>query len=528
MSLDTSYRSPAQKLLKWFKESRDNWKTKYQELKKNVKQLENRIRFLESSKNKWKKEAIELRAALKKKSIDTNTPEMTTTGGKSKAKKEELMIVGNNNTVAGHTYSVEVILLLLQLVLSASISLRGSERVLTVVNDSIGQPLKSIPSWFSVRFWLLRIGYYKLMRPKMIAEDWCWILDHTIQLGRTKCLLILGIRLCDLPANGQCLSYCDLEPIDLFPVESSTGEIVFTQLEETTEKTGVPRVILSDYGSDLKLGITSFIQKHHNTVHVYDIKHKTATLLKSILEKDVDWDNFKSLAAKTKNQLQQTVLSHLKAPNQRNKARYMNIGKLVKWGNETLQLIEKGEFNSEVELEKSIKLEWLKDYKAKLAVWDEYMNAIILTEQFVRQEGITKDIHQKLEIEFKDNMPEIHDETTHFIKDEMINFLKTQGESLKTNERLPGSSEIIESVFGKQKYLEKEYSKGGFGHLILAIGAIVSTTTAEVVKKALETVPVKAVKKWCKEKLGDTTQSKRKEAYSSLKKEEKQDQLCQA
>ena len=159
-------------------------------------------------------------------------------------------------------------------------------------------------------------------------------------------------------------------------------------------------------------------------------------------------------------------------------------------------------------------------------MWGEYMKAITLTEQLVRKEGITKEIPQKLEIEFKDNMPAIGCETTNSIKNEMIDFLKTQSESLNTNERLPGSSEIIESVFGKQKYLEKEYSKGGFGHLILAIGAIVSTTTADVVKQALETVPVKAVKKWCKEKLGDTTQSKRKEAYSSIKKEEKQDQLC--
>ena len=160
-----------------------------------------------------------------------------------------------------------------------------------------------------------------------------------------------------------------------------------------------------------------------------------------------------------------TYLSHLKAPTQRNKARYMNIGKLVKWGNETLELIEKGKFNSEDECEKSLKLEWLKDYKAQLAMWGEYMNAITLTEQFVRKEGITKDIHQKLETEFKNNMPAICCETTNFIKNEMIDFLKISGESLNINERLPGSSEIIESVFGKQKYLEKEYSKGGFGHL---------------------------------------------------------------
>jgi len=80
MLLDTLYKSPTHKLLKWFKESRDNWKTKYQELKKNFKQLENRIRFLESSKNRWKKEAIELRAILKKnkkKSKSLKLPELT-------------------------------------------------------------------------------------------------------------------------------------------------------------------------------------------------------------------------------------------------------------------------------------------------------------------------------------------------------------------------------------------------------------------------------------------------------------------
>jgi len=112
------------------------------------------------------------------------------------------------------------------------------------------------------------------MRPKIIAEDWCWILDHTIQLGRTKCLLILGIRLCDLPISGQCLRYSDLEPIDLIPVETSTGEIVFTQLEETIAKTGVPKVILSDYGSDLKSGITSFIQKHPHTTYISPLSNR--------------------------------------------------------------------------------------------------------------------------------------------------------------------------------------------------------------------------------------------------------------
>jgi len=38
-------------------------------------------------------------------------------------------------------------------------------------------------------------SYYKLIRPKPKAHDWVWIVDHTVQLGAEKCLLILGVRL---------------------------------------------------------------------------------------------------------------------------------------------------------------------------------------------------------------------------------------------------------------------------------------------------------------------------------------------
>ena len=43
------------------------------------------------------------------------------------------------------------------------------------------------------------------MRAKQIADDWCWILDHVIQLGQTKCLPILGIRLSKLPKNRELI-----------------------------------------------------------------------------------------------------------------------------------------------------------------------------------------------------------------------------------------------------------------------------------------------------------------------------------
>jgi hypothetical protein len=103
-----------------------------------------------------------------------------------------------------------------------------------------------------------------------------------------------------------------------FPSESN-GEIVWQQLEETAEKTGIPREIIGDQGSDLASGIKKFCQNHPETCYIYDIKHKTAAVLKHELENDEKWLEFTKLAAKTKTQVQQTSLASLSPPNQRTK-----------------------------------------------------------------------------------------------------------------------------------------------------------------------------------------------------------------
>lgn len=45
-----AYKSPLRKLVRFFEKSRNQWKAKCREAKKIVKRLENRVRFLETSK----------------------------------------------------------------------------------------------------------------------------------------------------------------------------------------------------------------------------------------------------------------------------------------------------------------------------------------------------------------------------------------------------------------------------------------------------------------------------------------------
>src|ERR1700691_1107602 len=55
------YKSPPSKLLCFFRKSRNQWKEKCLATKRLVKQLKNRIRFLETSKEHWKSQVGELK-----------------------------------------------------------------------------------------------------------------------------------------------------------------------------------------------------------------------------------------------------------------------------------------------------------------------------------------------------------------------------------------------------------------------------------------------------------------------------------
>ena len=64
MVKETKYKSPRHKLTKFFEKSRDQWKEKSSEAKAKVKQLNNRVRFLEKSKEKLKSEIKSLKIEL--------------------------------------------------------------------------------------------------------------------------------------------------------------------------------------------------------------------------------------------------------------------------------------------------------------------------------------------------------------------------------------------------------------------------------------------------------------------------------
>jgi hypothetical protein len=417
----------------------------------------------------------------------------------------------------GHHYATGLILLFVTFVLSSVSSLRGTARALMILTDLVPLPCPLTPcSWWTGRLWLLRLGYYKLTRPKEVADDWVWILDHSVQVGPEKCLLILGVRLSRLPPTSCCLGHADVEPIELRPVRHSTGDVVWEQLEEAAEKTGPPREILSDGGGDLQAGIRRFCDGHPQTCAIYDVTHKLAVLVKAFLSDTNAWSRFCQGAAHMKQCLQQTPLAALAPPAQKSKARFMNVDRLGRWASRVLDILAADPVVTEaVTLSAYTKLDkvsWLAAFRDDVKVWTGIFDMVDATQQVVRQEGFHAHCGQHVEAALE--QLELPDSVIVF-RDHVLEFIRMESAKAAPDERLVGSSEVIESVFGKMKHLEGAQSKQGFTGLILGAAAMVAPTDQQVVRAAMETVSTTEVQQWCRDHVGESVQAQRRRLFAA-------------
>lgn len=380
-------------------------------------------------------------------------------------------------------------------------------------------------SYYSVRLWLLRLGLYQLNRPKTRADDWMWIVDHTMMMGERKCLIIVGIRQSAWNAEDRVLDHEDVDLIDLVPVTESNGKVVYRQLQAAVAKTGVPRAIISDGGSDLHNGIERFQHVHRGAAWLYDIKHKTACLLKHAMERDASWPEFVAKAHRFKQQVSLTPLAALAAPQQRSKARYMNMDVLVEWAQKSLLALDHPKAMRKAGLKVQRveeKLGWLRKFASPVRRWQEMLAVVGATEHYVRHEGI----HARAAEELAAALPKSTIPAVQRLRKQLLEFIAAQGQQAREGERLLGSSEVLESIIGKFKHVAGERGQHGLTGSVLSIGALVGKVNVETVQAAMTEITTPTVWDWCRSHLGATVQSVRQLLKHALKPEQKQKTKC--
>jgi hypothetical protein len=422
-----------------------------------------------------------------------------------------------------HGHSLGLVQLFLRLVLGANTGFRGAAGALDIVSPLF--PTDELaPSPNGGQMWLLRLGLHELSRPKEQADDWVWIIDHTIQIGRVKCFLVVGVRLSAWEAKradrerSAALEHQDLSVWMIDPVEKSDGPTVERQLLELSQQTGiVPRELLSDGGADVQNGIKRFCVSHSQTMGRKDMAHAAANFVKHELDDDPIWAKFLQDASHAKAKMRQTPLAFLLPPELKAKARWMNLDSLLTWSRKVMGFIDSphpvpGVSLQADELEKQ--MGWIRGYQEPLAAWSKMLEVTATSLKYIREHGYHMDAKQELEIELAP-FTDCAETPASRVARNLLAFVSEQSSGIAAGQRLVGSSEVLESLIGKAKQLEGQQSRSGFTKMILGAAACVSKNTRQAVQTALEAVKVRDVSDWIKKHLRISVQGQRLHAFTA-------------
>jgi len=395
----------------------------------------------------------------------------------------------------GH-FSLSLVCWARDLIAHTGMSVRAVAAALALIAQRWQLP-RATPSFTTIRSWMLRLGRYALCRPLDTTVAWVWMIDHTIQIGNQKLFVILGCPLAAVPLGQRCLGLSDLQLIALVPMTSSTHERVATELEKATARTGVPRQIVSDHAGDVKRGVEQFQAAHAQTAYVHDVAHHGANVLENRWQRDPRWHAFLSQLKQTNLKLRQTEQAYLLSPALRPKARFMNVRVLLRFAARVLRLLDGPTPDARV-------LEhygWLRDYRPELLGWLEQHQVVQTTIDHVRRHGVSATTASQLERAWG---PLSDRPGTQMVAGYLRMYARKYGAQARAGETLVGSTDALESSFGKLKRLEGEASGGGFTGLVLALGALTGEADESTVRAALENVPAKKADGWVKRTLGTT------------------------
>jgi hypothetical protein len=414
----------------------------------------------------------------------------------------------------GHKFGFRMIGLAVNL--ARVVGLRPTERVLKIVWEWLGvkQPL---PAWTTIRTWLLRVGVATLREPIEAADDWVWMSDHSNQIGPEKALVVLGVRASQLPPPGETLKHKDVHLLTVRPGTAWKREDMGSVYRELAVQYGNPRAVLCDGAVELRDGAQCLQKQRSDTIVLQDFKHKAATFLKAMVGDHPRFAEFNTHMGKTRSAIQQTELAHLTPPGQKPKARFMNLASTLDWAAMVLWVLNHPEAKARgaitpERLEE--KLGWLRSFAVELAQWRECQQVVNAGVTFINEQGLFHGAGTQLRVAMRTNLKHA---TSQQLAQRLVDFVTASEGQLKEGERLPMSTEILESTFGLYKQLERQHSKGGFTSLLAGFGALLKPATDESIRRAFSTVSVKDVQQWTRENLGATLTSKRLATYKEFR-----------
>jgi hypothetical protein len=393
------------------------------------------------------------------------------------------------------------------MVIEGAVSMRAASRISGLICEFSGGHRFDGLSHATVQNYLLRIGLDQLDKTTETCSDRVWIMDHMIAAGSLKCLIVLGISADVFAKLNRPLQHRDVDVLALIPTEVSNGAVVNDQLKEVARRRGVPLAILADCGSDLKKGVELFQQTHPETIALYDIVHLACRLIWKRMGKEERFSQYRQACCQCANKLRQSPLAHLKPPRPKTKARYMNLDPEIRWGRRALWLLDRVRGGDLTDRQQErlnreqveAQLGWLEEYREELKVWTQLCEVGQASCTVVRRCGYSRATVAELKATLGPGKTPAAQEMIA----ELTSLVEQQCDRCERHpSRLPGSSEVIESLIGKGKrLLGTSQNNNSLTGQILSIAASTVNITASVLLGSVRRCRIAHVQSWLKQNI---------------------------
>lgn len=501
-----NYKSRSPVVAGFLLRSRETQKRRCEQLQEQTQRLGRDCRQQETARELAHERALALQARVRQLLAEIKTLE------------SQPLRLPDDPPIATHGYGARMISLCVNL--AQKIGLRATSTILRIVFEWLGMDLdqvqQQLPDWTTIRTWMQRVGVAAIQAPVEEADDWIWMADHSNQIGPEKALVVLGVRASNMPDPGTPLKHEDVCLLSVEPGTTWKREDMAAAYEGLARRIGDPLAVLIDGAVELRDGAEVLKKRRSDTVVLGDFKHRAANVIKALVGNDERFAEFSTLVGRTRCAIQQTELAHLTPPGPKPKSRFMNLAATLRWAAMVLWLLDQPDAKarsgiSDERLEE--KLGWLREFTGEVAAWNECQSVVSASLTFINEQGLFRGAAEELRPCIEQDLKYA---TSREVAQRLIAFVQESEDQLQEGDRLPMSTEILESSFGLYKQLERQHSKGGFTSLLAAFGSLLKPTTPASIRHDFTLVSVKQMRQWVADKIGSTQTAKRQTAYQEF------------
>lgn len=421
---------------------------------------------------------------------------------------EEQSCILEPQPIARHTYPAQMITLAVFIVVVGGGSLRCAAKTVAFFAYLMGWSYQA-PSPTTVRNWVMRAGYFAMNQVKDLRGDYLTIIDESIQIGKEKLLLLLGVKVSTDSCRIQALTMQEVEILGMEVQSSWTGDRIANFITSRLSCFADLNIVgvISDQGTAIKAALRQL-----NLVWISDCSHMLMNAAKTLFSTDQQLSSFCAHLGQLRRQLTLTDLGYLLPPTMRNKDRFHRLFTLVDWADRLDRHYDRLASDAQQYFRFCRRL----NYSWLLLRMRQVNRLMVITANILKKVGLSQHSYLNWQKAVEDYLATQHKVTT--VAKQFIAIVEKYFSDHRCifdkQDQVLCCSDIIESIFGRYK------NKGGMKVIsadVLSIALYNTDLTPTLIKSAMESVREQDVAQWKEKYICDNRYSLMRRMARELK-----------